>query len=387
MLFIMNNHRLKKKTIHNDTRSSIKNQENKFFETLQKNKESLPKKKLELSKLITKYEQTSNTDMRYDIRKEIEDLTTFIHETETNKLENEYYINFYKFVENERNRKESADTTEFYNDDADFFKKTSTNCRGAKYNNYMAYCFNSVQEPIFDDCDDDLQKIFVKRGGTTILFCKYCKDTNLIIDNQTATAICPECGISIHYTDETYNPEFREGVQIVSPYAYKRINHFKEWLAQLQAKETTEIPDEVINNILAELKKQRVTDSDKVTTTKIRSILKKLRYNKFYEHIPTITHRITGRPAPRLSQELETRLINMFREIQEPFAKWVKIEAPDRKNFLSYSYTLNKMCRLLGETELVQFFPLLKSRDKNYVQDKIWKGICQDLDWEFTKSV
>jgi hypothetical protein len=32
-------------------------------------------------------------------------------------------------------------------------------------------------------------------------------------------------------------------------YAYKKINHFKEILAQFQGKETTQIPDEVIDQI------------------------------------------------------------------------------------------------------------------------------------------
>ena len=35
----------------------------------------------------------------------------------------------------------------------------------------------------------------------------------------------------------------------------------------------------------------------------------------------------------------------------------------------------------------VQFFPLLKSTEKLYAQDQIWKKICKDLRWEFIPSV
>ena len=74
----------------------------------------------------------------------------------------------------------------------------------------------------------------------------------------------------------------------------------------------------------------------------------------------------------------------MFKEIQEPF---IKHRPKNRKNFLSYSYVLHKFVELLSLDELLILFPLLKSREKTYEQDKIWKCICDDLKWEFIKSV
>ena len=59
----------------------------------------------------------------------------------------------------------------------------------------------------------------------------------------------------------------------------------------------------------------------------------------------------------------------------------------ERKNFLSYSYVLFKFCELLGEDEYLQYFPLLKSKEKLYQQDLIWKKICTDLLWEFIPTV
>ena len=40
-------------------------------------------------------------------------------------------------------------------------------------------------------------------------------------------------------------------------YAYKRINHFREILAQFQAKETTQIPDIVLESIKLQIKKKK----------------------------------------------------------------------------------------------------------------------------------
>ncbi len=74
----------------------------------------------------------------------------------------------------------------------------------------------------------------------------------------------------------------------------------------------------------------------------------------------------------------------MFSEIQEPFEKHCPTT---RKNFLSYSYVLYKFCELLGEDSLKQHFPLLKSAEKLYAQDSIWKNICKELGWEFIRSI
>ena len=365
----MNNHKLRKNVTHHDSRTSIKNVETRFYNSLLKKKNSLPDKRLHLESLILDSHNNSLPEFKLnDIKKEIQDLKKEIYNIENNTEEIEYHHKLAKFIQ-EYDTLETSSTNK-HNDT--FFKKTSSTNAGEKFNIYMEICFGHISK---------------SEPEPPILLCKYCADSSLVIEPHTATAICEECGVSIPYQDETTNPEFREGVQIISPYAYKRINHFKEWLAQLQAKETTEIPEQVFNSILAELKKRRVSDPNKVTSTLVRNILKSLRFNKFYEHIPTIIQRITGRHAPSLSSELETHLVSMFREIQGPFAKHVKIVAPDRKNFLSYSYTLNKMCELLGETDLLQYFPLLKSREKNYVQDKIWKGICSDLGWQFNRSV
>lgn len=117
---------------------------------------------------------------------------------------------------------------------------------------------------------------------------------------------------------------------------------------------------------------------------KIRGILKKNKINKYYEHIPYILNRITGRSTPQLTPELENKLRDMFREIQGPF---IKHSPKNRKNFLSYSYVLHKFLEILDEDEYIKFFPLLKSREKLYQQELIWEKICRELGWQFIKSI
>ena len=61
--------------------------------------------------------------------------------------------------------------------------------------------------------------------------------------------VCNGCSHSIKYLVENEKPSYKEPPKEVCFYAYKRINHFREILAQFQAKETTQIPDEVLENI------------------------------------------------------------------------------------------------------------------------------------------
>lgn len=213
--------------------------------------------------------------------------------------------------------------------------------------------------------------------------CPACS-VEMIFSANEALFTCTKCGYQEFVLIDSDKPSYKDPPREVSYYAYKRINHFNEWLAQFQAKESTEIPQEVYEAICAELKKERIMDYRTLSRQKVREILKKLRYNKYYEHVPHIMNRLNGQNAPVMSREVEEKLRFMFREIQPAFQKHCP---KDRSNFLSYSYVLYKFCELLELDEYLSSFPLLKNRDKLYVQDKIWEKICEELRWQFIRSV
>ena len=194
--------------------------------------------------------------------------------------------------------------------------------------------------------------------------------------------ICNNCSKSMKYLIENEKPSYKEPPKEVCFYAYKRINHLREILAQFQAKESTHIPPEVFENIKNQIKKERLDIKD-LTNKKTKEILKKLGYNKYYEHIPFIKDKLGIKP-PVMSQELEETLCNLFLEIQKPYSKYCP---PDRVNFLNYYYTLYKLCELLGETKFLPYFPQLKDREKKMEQDQIWKLICADLGWDYIQTV
>ena len=70
--------------------------------------------------------------------------------------------------------------------------------------------------------------------------------------------VCNECSSGTSFLIENEKPSYKEPPKEVCFYAYKRINHFREILAQFQAKETTQIPDTVIATIKHQIKKERI---------------------------------------------------------------------------------------------------------------------------------
>lgn len=212
--------------------------------------------------------------------------------------------------------------------------------------------------------------------------CKICK-TQMTCFQHDAIIICEACGYQELLLVEQNRPILKQNTKDTSHFSYKRINHFREWCNQVQGKESTDIPNEIFEKILNEIKKEKITDTKNINYTKMREILKRLRINKYYEHINYIINRINGVPTPQFSPDLEDKLYNMFRDIQGPFLKHCP---KDRKNFLSYSYVLYKFFQILGLNEYLKYFPLLKSREKLYVQDQIWKKICEELNYDFIAS-
>jgi hypothetical protein len=285
----------------------------------------------------------------------------------------QYYLNNSKYIfdyfENKKEISNGNNKTKILNS---FFKiDTSTE----RVNELTSMNDNNVKK-FLSNIDQSFINVndFVFQTGT----CQHCNNGELIPVEHEGILVCNNCSKYVAYLIENEKPSYKEPPKEACFYAYKRINHFKEIMAQFQAKETTQIPPEVIDNIKLQIKKERISLS-KFTNSKAKDILKKLGYNKFYEHIPFIKDKLGIKP-PTMTPNLEELLCNLFMEIQGPYAKFCP---DDRVNFLNYYYTIYKLCELIGQTQFLPYFPLLKDREKQIEQDEIWKKICFELNWEF----
>ena len=288
--------------------------------------------------------------------------------------EKDYYLNNSKYIftyfENKKNIAdgESSSTKTLNN----FFKIDKSKNKCSKDNEIIHKYLVNVDENYID-----INNYVFKTD-----ICSKCNKGELIPFDNEGLLICNHCSVNFKYLIDNDKPSYKEPPKEVCFYAYKRINHFREILAQFQAKETTMIPDEVLENIKLQIQKERL-EIKHITNKKAKEILKKLGYNKYYEHIPFIKDKLGIRP-PVMSSELEETLCNLFMEIQGPYAKHCPQE---RVNFLNYYYTIYKLCELLGQTQFLPYFPMLKDREKRIEQDEIWKLICSDLHWEYIPTI
>ena len=268
------------------------------------------------------------------------------------------------------------------------------NVKGNAINNTILKYFVETSSNVINNTDDRATLLdkymanndfnYIKQDEPIADICSKCGSDNRNIVINEGIVQCNNCFCVESVIIDHDQPSYKDPPKEVTYFAYKRINHLNEWISQIQGRETTTLDNTVYDQILIEIKKQKITNMADVTEKKVREILKKLKQNKWYEHSAHIVNKLNGLPIPHFEPELEEKLRNMFKMIQPCFVKYAP---PDRKNFLSYSYIMYKMLQLLGRDEYLGMFKLLKSRDKLYQHDIVFKKICEELNWEFIPSL
>jgi hypothetical protein len=344
---------------------------------------NIEKKELK-SKILTLKEH--QIDVYLDIKDKIEQIKTQIKELRNRKkryfLDNSKYI-FQYFEQKQQISNSASSSTQNVNILNSFFKiksKTPENdtLASEKYAQskklYMKY-WQNVNNEI-----SNIQNFIISSN-----VCQLCHKGELIPQDEEGILICnnEECGKFITYIVDSSKPTNKEPPNEVSYTAYIRLNHFKEILSQFQAKETTQIPEEVMNAIKARIKKERIKDLSTINCTKMREILRKLGYNKYFEHIQYINSQFGIKP-PIMTEELHETLCVLFIEIQKP---WSMFCPAGRTNFFNYTYTLYQLCVLLDQKQYLPYITLLKDPVKQREQDAIWKLVCNYLDWEFYPTI
>jgi hypothetical protein len=346
----------------------------------------IPELKIERQEVIQKLNMDGNNlniEQKLDLTDKITEITDKIKAIKSKKkdyfLDNSQYI--FEYFENKKNISTGSSINSSNNKSklVNSFFKIKEDTLDSQDKNILKDNNNIVQKYLtnIDDCFLDVNSFICQ-----IDICNFCHKGELIPLEDEGILICNNCSRSMPYLIEKEKPSYKEPPKEVCFYAYKRINHFKEILAQFQGKETTQIPYDVLENIKLQIKKERI-EIEQITNIKTKEILKKLGYNKYYEHIPFIKDKLGIKP-PIMSPELEETLCNLFIELQSPYSKYCP---DDRVNFLNYYYTAYKLCELLGEEKYLPLFPLLKDREKRIEQDNIWRKICKELDWEFIPTI
>jgi len=355
----------KKIKIFKNDQFTIDGKHMEFLEEFDKNEtEIIPRLKTKILNLQKKTPTTN--EEKLDIQDEI--MLTIQKIKNIKKRKNDYLLKNSKYIFEYFESKQNINENVVSNNSVNTFFKLEPVVKDTKNNIIQKYLQNIGMETELNTQQKDT--------------CIYCLKGEIIPIEDEGLMLCNVCFKNIPYLVENEKPSYKEPPKEVSFYAYKKINHFKEILAQFQGKETTFISDEIIDNIRLQIKRERIT-LDQMTYGKTKEILKKLRYNKYYEHIAFIKNKL-GIPPLNISPDMEELLCNLFMELQAPYAKF----CPDyRVNFLNYYYILFKLCELLGETTYLNEIPMLKDREKLIEQDDIWKKMCGVLNWDFKPTI
>jgi len=224
--------------------------------------------------------------------------------------------------------------------------------------------------------------------------CYKCYNTSLMVCTKETMKRCKCCGYEseiagIEYQAKTASDIISTGEKKqhnfprqVSTNIYKRCNHFKYWLKRIQGKEKNKITKEDLAVITQEIRSQHISE-DYLNYHQIRSVLKKLKLQKYYINTFSIQRYITGEWILELTLAQEKVLLDMFVQIQESFQE----NSLGRVNMLSYTFILTKFCEILEWNDMATIIPSLKTRSKLYKQDQVWKEICNTLGWKFIRSV
>ena len=314
-----------------------------------------------------------------------------------NKLKNNIDDEIKEIDEDIQSIENNDDELNYLNDTADIlFKYYDTNTtENKKINmpNDLQDFFTKIKETKTNDNDkynlfNQYMKITTntelkKHSIITIKMCSKC-GVEKTLHLQDGFLTCTLCGDSESVQIDSDKPNYKDPIIENKPNGYKRMNHFSELLNQCQGKESTDIPQEIFQRIINELNVLKITDLSKLDNKVMRSILKNLNLNSYYEHIPYIINKLNGVPPPTMSRELEEKVRSMFKEVQEP---WVAGKKTSRKNFLNNNYVFHKIFELLEEDDFLQYFPYLKSREKLQEHDDEWKKICSHNKWQFIASL
>ena len=361
---------------HDQMMEYFTNLEDTIIPNLMKEKDNIKQQ----IKLLNKKDIDKAMELQFRVKHINNKIKQHKHEKNNYFLENSKYIFSYFEEKQKINSGEKSQNNNVINS---FFKIKANNEDDSNINNNKYNTSRQLYQNYWKNINEEnlLLQDFTIECDT----CIFCNKGEMISQEDEGILICNnmECGRFTRHIVEGGKPNNKEPPSEVSYTAYIRLNHFKEILAQFQAKETTQIPEEVIKAIKDRIKKERITDMTQLNYGKMREILRKLGLNKYFEHIQYINS-IFGIKPPVMNEELHETLCVLFIEIQKP---WAMHCPPNRTNFFNYTYTLFQLCVLLDQTQYLPFIPMMKDREKQLEQDMIWKKVCKELDWQFFPTV
>jgi len=194
--------------------------------------------------------------------------------------------------------------------------------------------------------------------------------------------MCYDCGI--FFDKPVFEVHDLHNYNVHQTRDYKKLDHFKEILNQFQGKEMREIPKHVIDVLRDTLPESLENVSDTTGIGLTRIILRKSGQSKYNENAQSIWSTVSGRQPPYIKKLTEDKLITYFKSIVQVYEP---LKGTKRNSFMNYYYVLYKLLHLMKEYELLPFIPLLRTKQRIRDHDKVWKKVCEELDWAYYPTI
>lgn len=204
-----------------------------------------------------------------------------------------------------------------------------------------------------------------------------CRDCDVLRENfDNEELVCPQCGscATIIGSDQSF--------YIETPYVYKPLPHnrtfrlFDDFLLSIQGLK----PDEVSETKLDDIRKYLEENGLEITKPNIQQYLKKYKKYDWYNRLNNIYYLLTGEQQPKISGMLTVDLKISFFNL---FSKFIS-KKRSRKIFFESSYVVLKILQKRGYEDLAQ--ELIPFRKKYITNDKLYKELCEELNWTFIET-
>jgi hypothetical protein len=214
--------------------------------------------------------------------------------------------------------------------------------------------------------------------------CTEC-NTKMEIDSIASELYCKNCGMcqdlygTVFEDDQFY---YQEG-QRTKHATYDPAKHCRFWVERIQARETTEIPETVLQSIRECITCDKITNKNRITCIQIRKYLRRTHNTKYNEHVPLIRKLITGISPPQLTDH-EMQLINIY--FDKVIHIFDEIKPPEKTNCPYHPYFIYKIIeqiltknihRIRKGTILACIH--LQSCSTLVTNDQLWAPICNRI--------
>ena len=197
--------------------------------------------------------------------------------------------------------------------------------------------------------------------------------------------VCEKCVLLKEMIGTVFEDEqfyYQEGKKIKHG-TYDPSKHCKFWIERIQARESKDIPVEIINTIKLYIKRDKIKSKIHITCNLLRKYLRSSNNSKYNEHIPLIHKRITGIIPPQLL-ESEIQILSLY--FDKVINIYDQIKPKDKRNCPYHPYFIYKIIEqiLKKDTDRIRKIQILsyihlQSRETLISNDIIWKKICEQI--------